>query len=59
MKLTPWLLSGFLFTSIAASAATLDVTLKEALPTGEGNDIGVVTITETDYACYLRLKLMG
>ena len=43
----PLLLSGLLFTSVA-SAAALDVTLK-ALPTGDGNDIGVVTITETDY----------
>ncbi|OAT46847.1 superoxide dismutase [Proteus hauseri ATCC 700826] len=59
MKLTPWLLSGFLFTSIAASAATLDVTLKEALPTGEGNDIGVVTITETDYGLLFTPKING
>ncbi|MEQ4923495.1 superoxide dismutase [Cu-Zn] SodC [Proteus hauseri] len=58
MKLIPWLLSGFLFTSIA-SAATLDVTLKEALPTGAGNDIGVVTITETDYGLLFTPKLNG
>lgn len=58
MKLIPLLLSGLLFTSVA-SAATLDVTLKEALPTGAGNDIGVVTITETDYGLLFTPKLTG
>lgn len=58
MKLIPLLLSGLLFTSVA-SATTLDVTLKEALPTGAGNDIGVVTITETDYGLLFTPKLTG
>ncbi|MDC9767393.1 superoxide dismutase [Cu-Zn] SodC [Proteus mirabilis] len=58
MKLIPLLLSGLLFTSVA-SAASLDVTLKEALPTGAGDDIGVVTITETDYGLLFTPKLTG
>lgn len=58
MKPMSLLLSGLLLTSVA-SAATLDVTLKEALPTGAGNDIGVVTITETDYGLLFTPKLTG
>lgn len=59
MKLKTVLLSSFLFATSVASAATLDVTLNEALPSGAGHSLGMVTITETDYGLLFTPKLTG
>lgn len=58
MKLIPLLLSGLLFTSVA-SAASLDVTLKEALPTGRVMILVLSLLPKPIMGCYLRQNLLG
>ncbi len=48
-----------LFVSAIAGAASTTVTLKEALPTGDGNTLGDITITETEYGLLFSPSLKG
>ncbi|MCV9877426.1 superoxide dismutase [Cu-Zn] SodC [Brenneria izbisi] len=58
MKLKAFILTGMFF-SCSAFAASTTVTLNEALPTGEGNGVGEVTLTETPYGLLLTPNLTG
>lgn len=58
MKLKALILSS-LFISAIAGAASTTVTLKEALPTGDGNTLGDITITETEYGLLFSPNLKG
>ncbi|MCO7255387.1 superoxide dismutase [Cu-Zn] SodC [Dickeya oryzae] len=58
MKLNALILSG-LFISAITHAASTTVTLKEALPTGDGDTLGNITITETEYGLLFSPNLKG
>nr|WP_113865168.1 superoxide dismutase family protein [Brenneria salicis]NMN91698.1 Cu-Zn family superoxide dismutase [Brenneria salicis ATCC 15712 = DSM 30166]RBP65756.1 Cu-Zn family superoxide dismutase [Brenneria salicis ATCC 15712 = DSM 30166]RLM31798.1 superoxide dismutase [Brenneria salicis ATCC 15712 = DSM 30166] len=58
MKLKVFILTGVFFSCSALAASTM-VTLNEALPTGEGNGVGEVTLTETPYGLLLTPNLTG
>ncbi|NKI74005.1 superoxide dismutase [Cu-Zn] SodC1 [Dickeya sp. CFBP 2040] len=58
MTLKVLILAG-LFVSALAHSASTTVTLKEALPTGDGNTLGDITITETEYGLLFSPSLKG
>ncbi|GKV92836.1 superoxide dismutase family protein [Pectobacterium aroidearum] len=58
MKLKALILTGVFF-SCSTFAASTTVTLNEALPTGAGNSIGEVSITETPYGLLFTPSLKG
>ncbi|WP_409158427.1 superoxide dismutase [Cu-Zn] SodC [Pectobacterium sp. B2J-2] len=58
MKLKALILTGLLF-SCATFAASTTVALNEALPTGAGDSIGKVSITETPYGLLFTPNLKG
>ncbi|MEE3661600.1 superoxide dismutase [Cu-Zn] SodC [Brenneria sp. g21c3] len=58
MKLKALILTGVFF-SCSAFAAGTTVTLNEALPDGNGKELGEVSITETPYGLLFTPKLTG
>ncbi|WP_409308771.1 superoxide dismutase [Cu-Zn] SodC [Pectobacterium sp. B1J-3] len=58
MKLKALILTGMIF-SCSSFATDIQVTLNEVLPTGQGKNIGEVTLTETRYGLLLTPNLKG